>query len=305
MVTLNKPTAGDTDWATEINDNWTTIENSIDQSICQGRLTLTSDTPITTSDVTAATTVYFTPFRGNRIGIYNGSTWVIHSLAQRSASLSGLSANTNYDVFIYDVSGTLTLELVAWSGNTTRNTALATQDGILVKAGAPTKRYLGTIRITGTTGQCEDSVSKRFVWNYHNRLRRQLRVIDATNSWTYNSTTWRQAGGSSANQVEIVIGVSEDPIQALVYCATEAVGSTCTAGLGVGISSTTVNSATTFGGRNSAGTLPNAAFYRGVPGVGYYYVAWLEATNGGTGVTYFGDNNVTQMQSGMTVEIPG
>jgi len=29
MVTLNKPPAGDTDWTTEINDNWTTLENQV------------------------------------------------------------------------------------------------------------------------------------------------------------------------------------------------------------------------------------------------------------------------------------
>lgn len=34
MVTMNKPLAGDTDWTTEINDNWTSIEsNLIDKSI--------------------------------------------------------------------------------------------------------------------------------------------------------------------------------------------------------------------------------------------------------------------------------
>lgn len=29
MVTLNKPSAGDTDWTTEINDNWTALENAV------------------------------------------------------------------------------------------------------------------------------------------------------------------------------------------------------------------------------------------------------------------------------------
>lgn len=33
MVTLNKPSAGDTDWTTEINDNWTTLE-----SLANGRV---------------------------------------------------------------------------------------------------------------------------------------------------------------------------------------------------------------------------------------------------------------------------
>jgi hypothetical protein len=29
MVTLNKPSAGDTDWTTEINDNWTSLESAL------------------------------------------------------------------------------------------------------------------------------------------------------------------------------------------------------------------------------------------------------------------------------------
>ncbi len=29
MVTLNKPAEGNTDWATAINDNWTTLEDSV------------------------------------------------------------------------------------------------------------------------------------------------------------------------------------------------------------------------------------------------------------------------------------
>lgn len=40
-----------------------------------GRLTLTTGTPITTSDVTASTSVYFTPYKGNRIALFNGCSW--------------------------------------------------------------------------------------------------------------------------------------------------------------------------------------------------------------------------------------
>lgn len=74
MAILNSPAAGDTDWTTEINDNWTAIEGLF-PSICQGRLTLTSGTPVTTSDVTAATTIYFTPYKGNRIALCGGTNF--------------------------------------------------------------------------------------------------------------------------------------------------------------------------------------------------------------------------------------
>src|SRR5574337_954655 len=40
-----------------------------------GRLTLTSGTPVTTSDVTGATTVYYTPYLHNLIPLWDGQNW--------------------------------------------------------------------------------------------------------------------------------------------------------------------------------------------------------------------------------------
>src|SRR5262245_28999016 len=57
------------------------------------------------------TTVYFAPYLGNRIAVFDGSaTWKNYSFSELSLSLSGLIANVTYDVFIYDNAGTLTLE---------------------------------------------------------------------------------------------------------------------------------------------------------------------------------------------------
>jgi hypothetical protein len=46
MVTLNKPAAGDTDWTTEINDNWTSLEASVNGVL---RLIKTVDESVTSS----------------------------------------------------------------------------------------------------------------------------------------------------------------------------------------------------------------------------------------------------------------
>ena len=46
MVTLNKPSAGDTDWTTEINDNWISLESSVNGVL---RLIKTADESVTTS----------------------------------------------------------------------------------------------------------------------------------------------------------------------------------------------------------------------------------------------------------------
>lgn len=176
------------------------------------RLTLTSATPVTTSDVTGATTVYMTPFVGNKIGLYNGTTWDLITTAEISVALGTITSDQGYDVFCYNNSGTATLELTAWTNNTTRATALVMQDGILCKTGALTRRYLGSFLTTSTT-QTEDSEAKRYLFNYYNRINRSLRAVDGTASWTYSSATIRQANASSVNQLNLFLGVVDQKIR--------------------------------------------------------------------------------------------
>jgi len=178
--------------------------------VCQGRLTLTSNTPVTTSDVTAATGVYYTPYVGNQIGLYSASgTWSVLTFTETSLSLNGYTASKPYDIFAYDNAGTLALESLIWTDGTTRATALAYQNGILVKSGDATRRYIGTIYINSTGGQTEDTVVKRFVWNYYCRVSRQLFKYDDT-SHTYNVSTARRFNNDSSMQLDYVIGVAED-----------------------------------------------------------------------------------------------
>jgi hypothetical protein len=289
-------------------------ETSFGIAICEGRLTLTSGTPITTSDVTAATTVYFAPYKGNRIALYDGTRWKLYTFSELSLSVPA-TTNTNYDVFIYDNSGTLTLESVAWTNDTTRATALTTQDGVYVKSGATGRRYLGSFRTTGTSGQTEDSgaqgagtVSKRYLWNYYNRALRYARCIEDADSWTYTTATWRQANGDSTNQVEFLIGVSEDPIKGVVHGVAYPTG-TVSLAVGVGIDSTSANSALTYGTLQGTATSDSktdvTAEYLGFPGIGKHYMAWLEISTAAGTTTWFGDNGVTYVQTGLVAEIRG
>ena len=105
------------------------------------RLTLTSATPVTPADVTGATTIYCTPYKGNQIALYDGSSsWNTRTSAEFSLALGTLTSGKPYDVFCYDNAGTPTLEFLAWTNDTTRATALVYQDGVLVKSGATTRR---------------------------------------------------------------------------------------------------------------------------------------------------------------------
>lgn len=177
--------------------------------VCDGRLTLTTATPITTSDVTAATTLYFTPYNGDQIGLYDGSSaWTTITFAELSLDISGYTADKNYDIWVYNNSGTATMDSTVWTDNATRATALTTINGIYVKTGATTRRYVGTIRITTTTGQCEDSETKRYVWNMHNRSPRIIYKY-LSDAHTYNSSTKRPWNNSGTNKIDVVNGISD------------------------------------------------------------------------------------------------
>jgi hypothetical protein len=213
-----------------------------------------------------------------------------------------------YDVFVDYNSGTPQLNLTAWTNDTTRATALTTQDGVLVKTGSTGLRFVGCMRTGTVSGQTEDSASKRFVWNYYNRVDRPMRVVEATDSWNYTTATWRQANGAAANQLAFIIGVSEDLVDADVL-ANSSHSAGVQRGVAIGHSSTTTPS-----GRIEMSGLTNAAGevishhcrYRGAATVGYQYLAWLEYSTASGTTTWRGDNgSPTILQSGIEGAIRG
>jgi hypothetical protein len=176
----------------------------------QGRLTLESGVGCSTTNQTAKTDLYYTPHIGNHLSIYDGTRWVLHTFSELTLSLANYTASKPYDIWVYSNSGTPTLDSTVWTSDTVRATALAFQDGLYVKSGDATRRYLGTIRITSTTGQCEDSFNNRFVWNYYNRVNRVGMCGNSTASWTYGSAGGRECnGGTGSLRFTFVVGVSE------------------------------------------------------------------------------------------------
>jgi hypothetical protein len=171
------------------NTDAASVQNANALHTCEFRLTLTTATPVTTADVTGVTTIYFSPYTGNKIALYDGTNWVMRSSAEISKTNAGVGGALPTDVFVFDNSGTLTMEFSQWTNDTTRATALTTQDGVLVKTGALTRRYVGTFRSTAG-GAFTDSYTNRWVWNYYNRALRPMRVIEATDSWTYDTATF-------------------------------------------------------------------------------------------------------------------
>lgn len=270
--------------------------------ICQGRLTLTSGKPVTTANVTGATNVYWSPYKGNLIALYDGTRWNLLSFTEQTLALGTLTSGLPYDVFAYINSNAVAVEKLAWSTATARATALTTQDGILVKSGATTRRYLGTFCTTATT-TTEDSDSKRYVYNYYNRTLRKMKCFDNTNSWAYTSATYQEIRAGSTfgtSRVGFMVGYAEDVVSARVnHSASSSSGSPVIA-CGIGLDSSTNVSDSNAG--QAVTTVPYnvSAHYNSSVAVGVHYLAMLES--GAANVTFYGDNGGTQFQTGMTAE---
>lgn len=279
-----------------------------DVGSCEGRITLTSGIPITPSDVTAATTIFFTPYHGNVCSTYDpvGGSWTLTTFAEVSLSLGSDTAAKNYDLFGFSSSGVFTLERLVWTNDTTRATSLTIQDGVLVKAGQTSRRYLGTYRTTAVAGNTEDSTVNRFVWNNYNRAPRSLKRFETTASWTYTTQTWRQANGATANQLNFVTGISEDQVIAWVQANYGNSNIGVGVAVSVGLDSTTAPSAdsawnftysTAAGGQQLA-----AANYSGYPGLGKHSLMWLEESVATPTTTWFGTTNAATGMYGTVVQ---
>lgn len=348
-----------------------------------GRLTLTSGTAVTTSDVTAATTLYYAIYQNNNVELFSNSIWYTTTFAELSigatqtrtgnrtsgsavltsmddvtqlvkgmeitgtgipasttilsidsstqitmsanaTSGSGTSTtltcklplNKNYDLFLVAAgTGSRTARLQfsnAWTNDTTRADALGQQDGVWMNNATITNsgtgitakegRYVGTIRVTGTSGQLEDSEDFRGVWNTYNRVRRKLKKVDTTDSWNYTTDTFRSANGSDANRVEIVTGQAEEVLDLYVSGNAQNSSGNVRSYVGIAEDATNTNSADTVcaGGTNANQIYHFSSRLVKVPTIGYHYYQWTEASQAGGTTTFYGDNaDATRFQAGM------
>lgn len=300
------------------------------------RLSLTTALAVTTADVTAAATLYMTPYCGNWVYIFDGTGFARYTAAELSLSLDSNSGHAgyhqsgkNFDAFAFVASGAVDIGTgPAWSSDTARGTGAATTElelynGVYVNKNAITLRfgaasgdtvsvaarqatYIGSFRCTAD-GQTEDSLAKRFVFNAHNRLCRLMRVNDTTNTWTYTTDTYRQANGSAANQLDFLIGLSETGVGAQVRARYQnsTTSVECYCAIGLDGTSGPANDCGYARAVNYGANLPTmlSADYKGYPGLGRHYLAWLERSAAtGTG-TWYGDNGGTPPIGCITGEI--
>lgn len=268
-----------------------------------GRLTLTTGVPVTSADVTGATDVYYAPYVHDIVWLWTGTTWYPVQFSETTLALGTITSGKPYDVFGYLNAGALALEALVWTDDTTRATAVTVQGGRYCKSGDKTRLYLGTFYTTSTT-TTEDSKAKRLLYNAYNGVARSMSVIDSTDTWTYTLLAYRQANNSTANQLEYMDGLGTVGVEVNVQTAHTSNG--FPTAVGIGVDSTTVNSAACFGRTVGVVAFPNRAHYAGFPGVGQHALVWLEASTASGTTTWRGDNGTpTTMQTGIVGMLSG
>lgn len=294
----------------------------------QGRLTLTSGTPVITTGVTAASTVYYTPYTGQLCPVWDGAQFNLKIFAELSLTLNvNHVLNSIYDCYIINdaTDGVKLVTAPAWSNiaagtgsrsGTCDQTRLA---GILVNANQLTMRnggttytvaanrgaYVGSLYIDGTAGQvtCHTAYGqsrKWGVWNAYNRVPVALKAGDATASWTYATATLRAANNSSANSITLFSGLAEETYDIRAAQVSNSI-SNGGAGIGLqtGIGYNSTSAASSFAGRvmvsaTSASfglTSTSAAEYLALPALGINVVTLLEKANGSTQTMSGGEAN--------------
>lgn len=217
----------------------TRIDAVLQTAVPGGRLTLESGVPVSTSDQTAKTTIYYTPFVHNGINLWDGAKWVPTPFTEKSLALGTLTSGRPYDVFGYLSGGQLVLEALAWTSDTARATAVTLQDGRYCKSGDKTRLLLGTFYTTSAT-TTEDSLANRYLWNAYNRAVRRVYVANST-SHTYTTASWREwNNGSGVSKLNFVSGLAIDALSLSMVGNIQISGATGTIGyLNIGYDSTT------------------------------------------------------------------
>jgi hypothetical protein len=202
----------------------------------QGRLTLQTATPVMTTTQSAKTTIYYTPYVGNKIPIYDGTNFAMTSFSELSVattdttkSPAAIGASKLNDWFVWNDAGTIRVgHGPDWTSDTARSagTVLTLVKGIWLNNAAITNgpaasrgTYVGT-----TLSNASSQLDWQFgtttlpglfgVWNCYNRRRVTSLVREVADSWTYATAAWRAYNNNGANGHRFVCGLAEDAFTA-------------------------------------------------------------------------------------------
>jgi hypothetical protein len=196
---------------------------------CDGRLSINSGNPIVEG---YSDSLYFVPYNGNLISLYNGTTWQTipfsTTLVKTTSTLFPFGApvdpaNRVFDIFAYLNNGSVNFESVVWTSTSQRTTQLNKKDGIYVKSGDDTRRYIGSVMPINYGGyppaggnKFNNTINHRYIYNYYNRIP-VLSKYSLSRTWTCESNVWRQLlntyiGFLSSITINILCGIQDDII---------------------------------------------------------------------------------------------
>ena len=210
------------------------------QGVPQGRLTVQSGIPISVTSAAGSGSLFYTPYNGNLIPIWNGTNFVMKVFTELVATLNDTLKNPGpilatkiNDWFVwYDetVPATPVMRLSHgpdWTDNTNRSagTTLIRLNGLLVNVNAITNgpgaqrgTYVGTTRADSNGGFVSyvfgaaglGGVQGRIgVWNQYNRASIGMTVTE-TSTYAYGAGVYRYRNNSPLNSVTFVSGIPED-----------------------------------------------------------------------------------------------
>jgi len=284
----------------------------------QGRLTLLTGAPVMAAAQTGRTIVYYTPYVGQLVPIWDGASMVPTVFAElqndttqaatNKAGPAAVGNNSNYDLFVWNDGGTIRLTRgPAWSSDTARGAGAGTTELQRVQglwtnkqaiANGPAANfgtYVGTVRSNGAAqidwnpmpaASAGGSNAILGVFNAYNRVQVNGQSQDSTASWTYNLGVWRALNASNANRISYIDGLAEvaPSVTSEAFCSSTGIHY-----IGVGrdsIVATPPLVGTTWS--TNAMAIAAGGFQ---PSLGFHYLQAMETDATGVVSTVFGSGN--------------
>ena len=294
----------------------------------QGRLTLS--TAVMVATVSGGTVLYYVPYVGNNVPIYDGTIFsmmsfpgsLVCTLTDTTKNPAAIGASKVNDWFLWNDAGTLRLSHgVDWTDDFTRNASIgqiARVNGLWLNSqaiangpGVQRGTYVGTTKSTaaGTIpwilggAAVGGTAANLGVWNCYNRVNVFALITDLTGSYSY-AGGWRMANASASMRASFVSGLLEEPFTAIYSIASQA--------LGGNVAVTGVTYDTTVGGyplayvlagANQSGSSCFAQATAKVQSLGAHFLQAMEwANTNATACSFFPTYATAPLQSGLYFE---
>jgi len=288
-----------------------------------GRLSVVSNHPLPTNvNVTNAGVVYYTPYIGQIVPIFDGARWIATDIGgelsqattDATKSPAACAANSHYDLFVWNDAGTIRCTRgPAWVSPTDPGVGVGTSElkrtnGLLVNAQAIAKgpaagcgTYVGSITTNGAAlidftpgGVATGGVPAWLhVWNMYNRVDFSFSVNDNGGSYTYSPATYRAARNSANMSASIMLGRNETAVICFYFQRIDTVAATGAYGnFGIGLDSSAAAA-----GKPALITTNTATIATQVATVtlvatglsGWHYFSAIEKSDGSHANTFNGD----------------